>query len=284
MPERSKRILVLGGRNQICLALCEALSPGDQLFVVSRGEPPSWFRASASAHWLTAIPEKEFDCAILIGPLDLLARQIKDVPLRHGILGFSSMSVLEKRDSVARYDRRLAERLRVAEDVLIATADAKDLKAAVFRPTMIYGKGLDQNLTRMARWIAAGRRLPVCRPTGLRQPVHADDLAAACISWVHNSQSGVYEVGGGERLTYETMARRVFASLERRPRFLRIPQWLVHVARSGATQRRMQNVAMLLRMSSDLVADNQIAEEELGFTPRPFHPKKDTWSPPSKVS
>ena len=281
MPEKRRRILVLGGRNQICLALCEAFPPSDQLIVVSRGDPPSWFPASTSAQWHTTIPEEEFDCAILIGPLDILARQVERLPIRGGILGFSSMSVLEKHNSVARYDRRLAERLRASEDALFAMAEAKDTKATVFRPTMIYGKGLDQNLTRMATWIAAGRRLPVCRPTGLRQPVHADDLAAACVSWMQNTQSGVYQLGGGERLTFEAMARRVFTSLERQPRFFRIPKWLVHVARSGATQRRMQNIAMLLRMSTDLVADNHSAEEKFGFTPRPFHPNGDTWSPPA---
>ena len=49
--------------------------------------------------------------------------------------------------------------------------------------------------------------------TGLRQPVHAEDLAAACVAALENSATygKTYELGGGERLSFRSMLMRMRA-------------------------------------------------------------------------
>lgn len=273
-------VVILGGSNQICLSLTQYLPDGTRATVVSRNPRPVWFPETAAIEWTSRLPDRPFDFVIATGPLGILSETLAECQIRCGMLGFSSMSAKEKLESISGLDRQMAERLQAGEAAWMATGEAKNTPATVFRPTMIYGRGLDQNLTRMAAWIRAGRRLPVCCPTGLRQPVHVDDLAKACVSWMANPHPGLFETGGGERLAYEEMACRVFESVGRRPRFFRVPRLLVHLARSGARRRRMQNVAMLLRMATDLVADNRQAAEAFGFAPRAFRPTAAMWTPP----
>jgi uncharacterized protein YbjT (DUF2867 family) len=49
---------------------------------------------------------------------------------------------------------------------------------------------------------------------GLRQPVHADDIARAVVACIATGAASarVLEIGGGERLPYHAMFRRVHAS------------------------------------------------------------------------
>jgi nucleoside-diphosphate-sugar epimerase len=73
--------------------------------------------------------------------------------------------------------------------------------ACVLRPTMIYGKGRDKNLSRlirsMQRW-----RVPIVPGDGtqLIQPLHVDDLVDLIACHKKASAAGLYPVGGAEAL------------------------------------------------------------------------------------
>jgi nucleoside-diphosphate-sugar epimerase len=59
----------------------------------------------------------------------------------------------------------------------------RQLVLTLLRPTLIYGCGLDQNISRLARIIRLCRCMLVAgQARGLRQPVHADDLAALAVA------------------------------------------------------------------------------------------------------
>lgn len=56
---------------------------------------------------------------------------------------------------------------------------------------------------------------------GLRQPMHAEDVATACIAASQSTPAGnhAYDLSGAERLTYREMVARLFRAMDRPARF-----------------------------------------------------------------
>jgi nucleoside-diphosphate-sugar epimerase len=97
----------------------------------------------------------------------------------------------------------------------------------IFRPTLIYGAGRDRNIADIARFVRRFGVFPILgKGIGLRQPVHAADLAEACLLAVDSSASfnRVYNLSGGETLTYRQMVERVFQAMGKRGRVVSLPQ------------------------------------------------------------
>ena len=70
----------------------------------------------------------------------------------------------------------------------MGVAAERGIACTVFRPTLIYGAGTDRSLAPIARFARRWRVLPVpLGANGLRQPVHARDLAAACVAVLANA-------------------------------------------------------------------------------------------------
>jgi len=57
-----------------------------------------------------------------------------------------------------------------------------------------------------------------------RQPVHAEDLALACIAVLENDRTlnKAYILSGGEVIAYRDMVARIFGTLNRKPRIFNI--------------------------------------------------------------
>jgi nucleoside-diphosphate-sugar epimerase len=149
------------------------------------------------------------------------------------------------------------------------------MRWTILRPTMIYGVGLDRNLTPIARRALRSRVFPMPPGHGLRQPVHAQDVAQAASAAVRNeaAYSRIIELGGGERLQVDEMFRRVRASLERPTFPLAVPPVVLPLASRLLPRLR----GALSRLDQDLVADNAVAMDVLGVQPRPFRPTMATW-------
>jgi uncharacterized protein YbjT (DUF2867 family) len=114
-----------------------------------------------------------------------------------------------------------------------AWAAERGIEWVVLRPTLIYGLGRDKNISEIARFICRFGFFPLLgRAQGLRQPIHAEDVAAACVSalQVHDAANHAYNISGGETLTYREMIARVFVALGRRPRLLTVPLWVFRLA------------------------------------------------------
>jgi nucleoside-diphosphate-sugar epimerase len=185
------------------------------------------------------------------------------------------MSAESKRHARATADRRISQRLRDGEHRLFEQCGRLGIECTVLRPTMIYGAGLDRNLTPIARRAARWGVFPMPIASGLRQPVHAEDVAAASILALQRSEASgqTIEIGGGERLSVTTMFERVRASLPCPTLPLRISGRLL---RAGARLQPMLR-GPLDRLDTNLVADNARLERLLGMQPRPFHPVPATW-------
>lgn len=251
-------------------------------------------RASANPrlHWIvgnldTSVPAlPAVDAVLSLGPLDAFARWFAQTRFEGcpRVIAFGSMSRESKRDSDDPSERALAARLGEAEDRLRAAADAAGCAWTLFRPTLIYGAGIDRSLTPIARFAQRWRVFPrVFGASGLRQPVHADDLAAACVAALGEARTRhrAYALGGGERLPFDAMLMRVRASLPLRTVPLPVPLGaaqallgLAHALGLPAPQRMA-----VARMRRDLVADDTAAKRDFGWAPRAFRPVAQSWIP-----
>ncbi|MCE5233489.1 MAG: NAD-dependent epimerase/dehydratase family protein [Mizugakiibacter sp.] len=189
---------------------------------------------------------------------------------RPRVVALSSMSADSKRASPDPAERAIAGVLADAERRLAARCEALGLAWTVLRPTLIYGAGSDKSITPLARRAARWHAFPLPAAAGLRQPVHADDLALAVLAALDRPESAgrVLAFGGGERLTAAAMFARVRASVPTWTLPLFVPAWAQRVAAAMLPRLR----GPLSRLQSDLIADNAEAERLLGVRPRGFRP------------
>lgn len=192
------------------------------------------------------------------------------------LVAFSSTSVTGKAASSDRSERLVAARLANAEEAVRSFCEAEDVAWTILRPTLIYCEGRDGNVSRLARMAERYRVIPLAgRGQGLRQPVHAEDLAwAALAAAVSPLTAGrAYDLPGGETLTYRAMVERVFLGLDRTPRIVCAPLPLWRLAFGLARGRlRGATAAMGERMTKDLVFDGGPAARDFGWAPRAFKP------------
>lgn len=260
-----------------------------EVIAVSRQPRP----AQAGVHWLQAdlhaplAPPAGVDAIISCGPLDAFARwHAQARPAATRVVALGSMSLDSKRTSADAAERALAARLQAAEDELFASAAALGASALVLRPTLIYGSGQDRSLARIARFARRWRMYPrLYGATGLRQPVHADDLALACTTLLGMPELSrrSYPLGGGERLSCAQMIERTCVSLGIGCLPIPLPVELLGSALAARLARAMGwgtlPAAVLARLREDLVADHGEAERDFGWAPRLFEPAAADWPP-----
>lgn len=199
---------------------------------------------------------------------------------RH-VVALSSMSSVTKASSPEITERDLATRLTAAERRLKAWAADRGVGLTVLVPTMIYDGVNDGNVTAIAAWVRRVGWFPLCGPAlGLRQPVHASDVAAACITASERRLPlARYPLSGAEALPFRDLVVRTCLAHDLPARTIHLPPWAWTAAArlvrwlglaGGAT------VAMGERMNEDLSCDHAAAAADLDFTPRPFTPAGDT--------
>jgi nucleoside-diphosphate-sugar epimerase len=110
---------------------------------------------------------------------------------------------------------------------------------------------------------------------GLRQPVHAADVAQACLAAMQNegAQCQSFNLSGGDVMSYQEMVARIFLAMGKTPRFIPIPLALCAVAFSVLrllTRNKYLTMAIVERMNQDLVFEHSEAAEKLNFVPRNF--------------
>jgi nucleoside-diphosphate-sugar epimerase len=193
------------------------------------------------------------------------------------LVAFSSTSRFTKSDSSEPSERAVAKALAEAEAAVIAFCAAEGIVWTLLRPTLIYAEGRDGNVSRLASLIRRFGVLPLSgHGDGLRQPVHADDLAAGALAaaMAPAAANRAYDLTGGETLSYRAMATRVFEGLGRAPRLLSLPpvvfRLMLLLAKPflpGAT------ATMGARMARDLTFDSADARRDFAWAPRDFHPR-----------
>ena len=195
------------------------------------------------------------------------------------VVVFSSTSVLTKLDSEILAEREMWQKLADAEQEIIAACARHDVEWTILRPTLIYAEGRDQNITPLSRLIKRFGIMPaIGGARGLRQPVHAEDLAIGAIAAAASAAAAnkFYSLPGGETLTYREMLGRIFDALRQPRRIVPVPAWLWRAAFRFVKQLFPGvNVAMGTRMMVDMTFDCSPAQQDFGWNPRRFHPRFD---------
>lgn len=192
------------------------------------------------------------------------------------VVALSSTSSFTKGDSSDPSEQAVARKLSEGEERLRAWAEGRDVEWVILRPTLIYGGGRDKNIAEIARFIRRFGFFPVFgQALGKRQPVHAEDVVAACANALEGVRiaNRAYNLSGGETLTYRAMVGRVFQALGRRERLLTVPLWLFRVAVGMLRllpRYRHWTAAMAERMNRDLCFSHEEAKRDLNFSPRGF--------------
>lgn len=190
------------------------------------------------------------------------------------LICFSSTAVYSKPHSVNSGEREVARRMIEAEACVAERCEALGIRWTILRPTLVYGLGMDRNIARAAKFIKRFHFYPLATgATGLRQPVHADDLAAVALKALETPGAAgkCYDVGGGERLAYREMIGRIFDVLGKPRRFVALPFLEYAAAGAGLLLRRPEVTGdVVRRMRQDLVCDNGPAAEDLDYRPRKF--------------
>ena len=233
-----------------------------------------------------------FDILVHAAPLWLLPDNLESIVQSgiHRTIAFSSTSIETKKKSQNRLEQSIVLALSNAEKRLRQRTEELDVKLTLLRPTMIYGFGKDKNVMAIAHFIQRFGFFPIAGSgRGLRQPVHALDLAEASIQCLDEEATfgKTYNLGGGEQLSYKHMVERIFSGMGRTPRILQIPLSIYKTLVRMAIKLKVTNgvsVETAQRMNEDLCFDNSPAERTFGYHPSKFlqNPERDL--PPLSVA
>lgn len=228
---------MFGGSGAVGGWLLPALQEANrEVVALSRESKPSvsmglsWLQGSLeSAPSLDALIERgaRFDVICCLGPLDAFAAWIERHPPAAStrVLALSSLSAEWKRNSPNAAERALARALADGERRVFEICAGHAALATVLRCGLIYGTGTDRSLSPLLRW-ARRRLLPWPRAAqGLRQPVHARDLARAVQKVAARPQLAqrMLALPGPESLSFRHMLQRSLAAEGLDKRLLPVP-------------------------------------------------------------
>lgn len=293
-------VLLTGATGQVGLfALPRLLAAGHSIIALSRkmredsggaGTTPGlrWFHPDAVQRTGGEMVQ-DVDAMLSCGPVDLAVRWAPLCPRLQRVVCISTSSVYTKLASTNAAERRLIGGILAAEDTLKRCCRRRDITLFLLRPTLIYGCGLDHNVSRVARWLRRFYFMPLAgEACGRRQPVHADDLAQLALRVIEASELRGLEcpVGGGSVITYRQMVERIFAAVGLPPRTVRLPPALLALlVRTVAWLPFMAglNTGYVFRQNMDMVFDDTWLRENLAYAPRPFAPTPADFTVPQQA-
>jgi nucleoside-diphosphate-sugar epimerase len=257
--------LVRGGERPMALSRSLQGSAGVDWFQGDLKKPETWKFPPFATLYCTA------NAALVPAALPHLFN-----PALKRVVVFSSTSVVTKWNSEIAAERETLKRLAQAEHAIAAICEQNNVGWTILRPTLIYAEGRDRNITPLSRLIRRFGFMPlVGGGPGLRQPVHAEDLAIGAIAAASSvlAIDKIYALPGGETLTYREMMGRIFDGLRLRRRTIAIPPFLWRAAFAVAKPLFPgANAAMGMRMMKDMVFDSTPAAQDFGWKPRMFNP------------
>jgi nucleoside-diphosphate-sugar epimerase len=279
---------ITGGASQVASWLVPRLiDKGCGPLVIARGQQQPDYGPGAQWHFVDLtnlsheLPTARADTLFHTAQIGLLPAWIERFHIRGvtRIIAFGTTSIFTKVNSGSASERKDMEVFRRAERQIADKCLQLGIKYTIFRPTLIYGGRFgDRNVSDIARIISRFGFFPLCgHGDGLRQPVHAADLADACLLACDSPATfnRSYDLAGGERLPYRMMVDRIFARMDCKPRFVRVPGWLFSLAIGAVRMHpryRHLTADMAGRMHQHMVFDISEAENDFGYSPRTFTP------------
>src|SRR5712671_7038729 len=279
------RSVVIGATGIVGSHIVDRLvQAGERPIALSRSERKStddveWFEGDLAApERLKLPPFKTLYCTAPVGLLATALPFLSGASLAR-VVAFTSTSIVTKMDSEILAERESVWQWAEAEQQLIAACERLGVGWTVLRPTIIYDEGRDANITRLSRLIEKLGFMPLAGSgSGLRQPVHAEDLAIGALAAAASPAAAnkIYATPGKDTITYREMIGRIFDGLHKPRRIIPIPPALWRAAFSLAKPFVPNaNVAKGNRMAKDMIFDSAPAMEDFGWNPREFRPRFD---------
>ena len=216
---RKGTVLVCGASSQIGFFLLPELErAGVPVLALSR-KPQV---AAAGVTWVQgALPQPPIaanaaDSVCCFAPLDALAAWIDAGTAANleRVVATSSMSAESKQASPVAAEREVSRRLHEGEAAVARACGRRGIAWTILRPTLIYGAGRDRSLTPLARRAMRWRVFGLPAGSGLRQPVHAADIAQAVVHALGGGAAG--RVHGLRRPSRpKSMGRNILESYSR---------------------------------------------------------------------
>lgn len=292
-------VLVSGASSQLGVFLLPRLrAAGFRVLALSRqasAEPLEtadgvfWIHPNAALGDDTAARFQSVPDLVSAGPLNQAISLVRAHPGLRRVVAFSTSSVSSKAGSDDPGERRQVARIAQQEAGLSRICRERGVALLLLRPTLIYGCGLDRNVSLLARFGNRFGFIPLAgKAQGLRQPVHADDLAELAERALTAATAPDFSSAacGGGTLTYRAMTEKVAASCSRKVRVIKLPRWMMKGAVRALSllpSWRGLNQEMVARQSRNLVFDDSELRESLAWDPRPFEPAPSDFEIPEEA-
>src|SRR6185437_14115702 len=181
---RAGTVLVCGASSQIGFFLLPELQRARVPVLALSRQPQA---AAAGVTWLQgALPRPPVAADAVaslccFAPLDALAAWIEAGAAANlkRVVATSSMSAESKHASPVAAEREVSRRLQEGEAAVLRACERRGVAWTILRPTLVYGAARDRSLTPLARRARRWRVFGLPAGSGLRQPVHAADIAQA---------------------------------------------------------------------------------------------------------
>lgn len=278
-----KTVLVTGATSQVgVFVIKHLLATGAAVLAISRDRPLPF--EHTGLRWLQLDITDEHmslggfmaDVAIHCAPQwylptlmpVLAASEVKRVVV------IGSTSLFSKASSHNHFERELVAKHERAEQHIAAQCASYNINWTILRPTMIYGVGLDSNITSISKCIQRFGRFAVYPPAmGRRQPIHAEDVAIAALqaTVTEETYNKSYNISGGEVITYYQMLERIFKCLGKKPRIIEttLLPMIFNLAGIILCKKHITR-EVAYRMNEDLVFFHDDATRDFHFAPQPF--------------
>jgi nucleoside-diphosphate-sugar epimerase len=272
--------LIFGASGMVGAYIARELArSGQAALCVSRGARSGWVQADLTRADAVELPQAE---VVFFATNARTFAQALPVVLRskpRRVVVISSTSVFTKIDSTDDEERQSILELIDAETQISDLCGQAAVEWTILRPTLIYREGRDRNVTQIAQIVQLLRCMPLYgSANGLRQPVHAEDLARGAIAAAASSAAAnrAYCTTGLETLSYREMVGRVFDALGIPRRLVSLPPLLWKTAFSLA-RPLYPGVTSVMgeRMIKDQAFDSSAAVSDFGWQARRFEPAFD---------
>jgi len=278
-----KTVLVLGATSQIGVYVVRhLLSSGAAVLAVSREESLPF--SHPNLLWLKQdITRADFslggylaDVVICCAPQWHLSKIIPTLAACEvkRVVAIGSTSIFSKAASHNKFEKVLVAKHTRAEQEIANVAEGQNIAWTILRSTMIYGLGLDKNVSSLMHFIRRFGFAVIYPPAvGRRQPVHAEDVAVAALQAASSEAAcnKSYNVSGGEILAYRDMLLRIFEVMKCPPKIIATTLFPLMLAIAGVVLRRQYLTRDLAyRMNEDMVFFHDDAARDFGYHPRAF--------------